>query len=51
MKIGSHYGEMGEWSKVAPCERAEPKGSEGSNPSFSATFMTNCELVVEKYGS
>ena len=23
----------------------------GSNPSFSATFMTNCELVVGKYGS
>ena len=30
------YGSMGEWFKPAHCYRAEPKGSEGSNPSASA---------------
>ena len=30
------YGSMGERFKPAHCSRAEPKGSEGSNPSASA---------------
>lgn len=46
VKIGSFIGEMTEWHPAKVLVILY-----GSNPSFSAIFMTNCELVVGKYGS
>jgi hypothetical protein len=44
------YARVIEWLKATP-QFLKMGYNVGSNPSFSATFMTNCELVVEKYGS
>ena len=45
--VAQHIGEMAEWSIAAVLKTVEPRGSGGSNPSFSAINAENQQIAKQ----